>query len=337
MLTRPADQVEQSKKTNRPQLRGWNWLPDEPVENSPLFSWPPKPRRIAAWVTGSYLTLSIRTFVLAIALISWLLLTPSPEVAKVLEPDWVLGLFGRNLAMMLIVAGGLHLYFYTLRKQGEKRKFDKREMAKGAAVFKFKDQVLDNIYYSLVYGVTFWTMLEVGMLWLFANEYVASISWNEDPAWFLAVLFLIPLWHSFHFYWIHRFLHWKPLYKAVHAVHHRNVNIGPWSGMSMHPVESFIYLTSALIHLIVLSSPFHVVYHLQFLIFNAVIAHSGFESLLVKDKSVMHVGRFHHQLHHRYFECNYGNAEMPWDVWFGSFHNGTAESHENFKHRRKMA
>lgn len=169
----------------------------------------------------------MRTFVLAIALVSWLFLTPDSEVAKTMSPDWVLGLLGRNLAMMLIIFGGLHLYFHTFRKQGFEKKFDKREMAKGASHFKFKGQVLDNMYYSLVHGVTFWTMLEVGMLWVFANEYVPSITWNENSVWFLVVLFLIPIWHSFHYYWMHRFLHWKPLYRSVHAVHHRNVNIGP--------------------------------------------------------------------------------------------------------------
>jgi sterol desaturase/sphingolipid hydroxylase (fatty acid hydroxylase superfamily) len=32
---------------------------------------------------------------------------------------------------------------------------------------------------------------------------------------------------------------------------------------------------------------------------------------------------FHHQLHHRYFEVNYGNLDVPWDKLFGSFHDGT--------------
>jgi len=38
------------------------------------------------------------------------------------------------------------------------------------------------------------------------------------------------------------------------------------------------------------------------------------------------VGSFHHQLHHRYFECNYGGPEMPWDNWLGSFHDGSPEA-----------
>jgi len=317
--------------------RVWNYHPGAPVQNSPVFAWPPKPASILSWFRTSYLTFSIRTFVLALAAVSWFFLTPEPEVVRDIAPGWILALLGRNLAMMLVIAGGVHLYFYTFRRQGEKRKFDKREMATNSAVFKFKDQVLDNMYYSLVYGVTFWTAFECLFLWLYANGHLTVLSWNEHPVLFVAIIFLIPVWHSFHFYWLHRFLlHWKPMYKAVHSLHHRNINVGPWSGMSMHPIESFAYLTSVLIHLVVPSGPLHVIYHLQFLIFNAVIAHAGYESLLVKDKSVMVMGRFHHQLHHRYFECNYGNAEMPWDEWFGTFHDGTPEGHEKFLQRRRQ-
>jgi sterol desaturase/sphingolipid hydroxylase (fatty acid hydroxylase superfamily) len=101
------------------------------------------------------------------------------------------------------------------------------------------------------------------------------------------------------------------------------VSIGPWSGLSMHPIESFIYLTSIGIHLVIASSPFHLIFHLQFLVFNAVIAHSGFEGIVFKNKKIIDVGRFHHQLHHKFFECNYGNAEMPWDRWFGTFNDGS--------------
>ena len=59
------------------------------------------------------------------------------------------------------------------------------------------------------------------------------------------------------------------------------------------------------------------------MIFNAVIAHSGFDGLVLNDKKRLSLGRFHHQLHHRHFECNYGNAEMPWDKWFKTFHDGS--------------
>jgi sterol desaturase/sphingolipid hydroxylase (fatty acid hydroxylase superfamily) len=40
-------------------------------------------------------------------------------------------------------------------------------------------------------------------------------------------------------------------------------------------------------------------------------------------------------MHHRYFECNYGTLEVPWDKLFGSFHDGTSESHQKLLERRQ--
>ena len=115
-------------------------------------------------------------------------------------------------------------------------------------------------------------MFEFIFLWGYANDFLLQITWDSNPIWFVALLFIIPIWHSMHFYWTHRALHYKPLYDRVHSVHHRNISIGPWSGLSMHPVESFIYLTSIVLHLFIASSPFHLIFHLQFLVFNAVRA-----------------------------------------------------------------
>ena len=36
----------------------------------------------------------------------------------------------------------------------------------------------------------------------------------------------------------------------------------------------------------------------------------------------MSIDSFFHYLHHRYFECNYGNSKLPLDRWFGTFHDG---------------
>ena len=42
-------------------------------------------------------------------------------------------------------------------------------------------------------------------------------------------------------------------------------------------------------------------------------------------KSIPSAGYFHY-LHHKYFECNYGELTSPLDKWFGSFHDGTKNS-----------
>ena len=67
----------------------------------------------------------------------------------------------------------------------------------------------------------------------------------------------------------------------------------------------------------------------------AATTHAGYEGLLMKDKNRLKLGTFHHQMHHRYFECNYGSLEVPWDKLFGTFHDGTPAANERIKERRR--
>lgn len=325
----PADERAASR------ARAWNWHPELPIENDPLFAWPPDPVRIAKAFAANWLALTARVFILATSLVSWFYLQPALERCVEFEFGWMAQMYARNLGLMLLVAGGLHLYFYTFSRQGIRLKFDTREMARKNGAFNFRNQVLDNMFWSLASGVTVWTAYEILMMWGFANGYIAVLQWTENPVWFVAVFLLVPIWYSFHFYWGHRLLHWPPLYRMAHALHHRNINIGPWSGISMHPVEHVIYFSSVLIHWVVASHPVHILFHMQFDVLAAVTSHSGFEGLEVKDKNRVALGYFFHQLHHRYFECNYGTGEMPWDKWFGSFHDGTPEATAHVRERRR--
>ena len=42
------------------------------------------------------------------------------------------------------------------------------------------------------------------------------------------------------------------------------------------------------------------------------------------------VGSFFHHLHHRYFNCNYGSPEIPFDKWFKTYNDGTEEATNKF-------
>lgn len=313
----------------------WHYMPDVPVQTSPLFAWPPNPVKIAKWIAGSWLTIGENILLVGLATICWAWFQPSMETAKTIEAGWVLEIFIRNIVLMFIVAGGLHWFFHADKKQGDERKFDAREVPAKGRVYTFNNQLYDNMFWTLASGVTLWTAYETLMFWAMANGYAPVMTWRENPIWFAALLFLTPMWISFHFYWIHRWLHWPPLYKLAHSLHHRNTNVGPWSGLSMHPIETLLFFSSVLIHFVLASHPIHILFHMQHQALTAATSHTGFEGVVVKDENRFHLGRFHHQMHHRYFECNYGNLEVPWDKLFGSWHDGTAEAHERMKERRK--
>ena len=270
-----------------------------------------------------------------VAIGCWIWLYPSLTQAKTLAFGWVFQVWLVNMGMMIVVAGLLHWYFYMHKGQGKRLKFDRRDQAKGNRLWNFSDQVLDNMFWSLGSGVAQLTAFQVLIMWAMANGYAPTITFTENPVWFVLALLLLPVWSAFHFYWVHRLLHVPFLYNHVHSLHHRNVNVGPWSGLSMHPVEHLLYHSTLLIHFLVPLSPVHLVFGVIYNGPGAAMNHTGYENLLIKDKRRLALGTFYHQLHHRYYECNYGNQEMPWDRWFGTFHDGSDEATTQTRARKK--
>ena len=196
-------------------------------------------------------------------------------------------MYGRNLGLMILIAGGLHLYFYTYKRQGTSRKFDPRDLDRKNRKYFGNNQVWDNIFWSCASGITIATAYEVFFMWGYANDLLPFyLDWKKHPIWFVSTLIAIPFWSSIHFYLIHRLVHWKPLYKLAHAVHHRNDNIGPWSGISMHPIEHVIYLSSILIHAVVASHPVHIFFQTNWNTIGAAASHTGFESITIRDKPI---------------------------------------------------
>ena len=328
----PGDRSSGASKAKKPQ---WHYRPAVPIQVSPLFRRPFSLTAILKWFVGGWLPVSENLIILGLSVLSWIFLHPSLEQCREFSIDWIALIYCRNLALIFLVAGGLHLYFYIFKKQGDEGHYDARPLARNNRVFTFNDQVRDNMFWSCASGVTVWTGFEVLMMWALANGYAPALLWPEDAAWLILLIFLVPIWETFYFYLIHRLIHWPPLYRHVHYLHHRNINVGPWSGLSMHPVEHLIYLGSVMIHWIVPAHPLLIIYHLQHFTLSAATTHTGFEGIFSGGKKRLALGTFHHQMHHRFFECNYGGLEIPWDKWMGSFHDGTDESHQQFLQRRR--
>lgn len=322
-----------SQAGSRAARSEWHFAPALPIGNNPLFEFPWNLRHIIAYYRDYWLTVSEATIFAALAIGAWLLLEGMLGDMSVLRIEWIAMIYALHLGLVVLFAGGFHLFFYSLRRQGDELKYVPQFLHRGGGRFTFGRQVLDNMFWSLASGVTIMTGYVVLLLWLMAGGMIPTITFVDHPVMFASIMFATGIWVAFHFYWGHRLLHVGVLYRWVHALHHRNVNVGPWSGISMHPVEHLIYFSSMLIHLVVPSHPILVLFHANMLALSAIFGHTGFHELLVGKSRRMALGHFHHQLHHRYFECNYGSVDMPLDIWFGTFHDGTNEARKRMKSR----
>ncbi len=313
-----------TKFTGKRDKRG-DWRPEKPIEYAPVLQWPVKPFAILKWLfgyPGYFLPWNVVYFIFPI--VTWIYLTPDMESMKAVQPGWIAFIFIRNLLMLLGVAGAWHLWLYVKQAQGTSWKYSNKWMARDNDIFMFRNQVYDNLFWTIVSAVPIWTAYECLSLWLMANGYVPSVSFAEHPYYVIFMLAIIPLLRDFHFYWVHRFLHWGPMYKWAHYLHHNNVNYGPLTGTSMHPIEHLLYFSGVIFHWIVPSHPIHAIYHVMHAAITPAQGHAGFERIEIVDGVEVRVGDFFHYLHHKYFECNYGiDGPFPLDQWFGTFHDGT--------------
>ena len=310
----------------------WNHVPDDlPLGVNPLWSWPPQPGAVARWYWNSWFPLTVNLAIVGLAFAAWA--WTSPGLAGAAEPGlWIAGIWARNFVLIFALAHSLHMVFHSAQLQGLARKYDPRPFPRQGRMFTMQNQLWDNMVWTLASGVTIWSAYEALIWWAMANGYAPIWTWDDGAVWFIAIFFLIPIWESFYFYWIHRILH-TDLFYRFHALHHRNTDIGPWSGLSMHPIEHLFYFGTALIHFVVPTHPVHMICHLMFYALYAVTTHTGFEGVWRSGRKRLHLGNFHHQMHHRYFEVNYGTLECPWDVLFGTFHDGSETAKVQMKER----
>lgn len=310
-----------------------DWAPEEPLEPAPIWLFPPQPKKILAWIPAFFFPYNILFMISAI--VYWQMFVPDVLVLQSFGWVWVLKMFGINVILAFIWYQGWELPLYVKRRQGNRFKYNHKFPADHPSdVFWFKSQNFDNMLRSMFIGVPVWTALQVFMLWSFANGYIPYLKFAENPLWLALIVLVVPIIHDFHFYCIHRLIHVPVLYKYIHSVHHNSNNPGPWSSLSMHPIEHFLYFSTVFWHFVIPSNPVIALYQLHFAGFGAVPGHIGFDKVETFDDSGFDTHAYMHYLHHKYFEVNYGgDGLVPFDRMFGTYHDGSKEADEQMKFR----
>ena len=234
-------------------------------------------------------------------------------------PGVLLGILGFQVARYIVIAGGAFLLFWNaFADRNRARKIDPRKIS--------RSDILREIRWSFL---TFLVFLVPGFLivtgrrqgWIQLESGPIAIQQALPFVGLIAVMLLV---HDFYFYWIHRWMHSRYLYRAFHEVHHRSLNPTPWAAFSFHPLEAL--LESAVVYVFVIFLPMHAaaifVFQLVSLLMN-VYGHLGYD-LTPAHWKTNRVLRFvnttrNHHWHHQRFSGNYGLYTTVWDRLFGTY------------------
>ena len=143
---------------------------------------------------------------------------------------------------------------------------------------------------------------------------------------YLAVsLVILVVSHDAWFYWTHRLMHHRRLFRKVHLKHHRSVAPTPWAAYSFAAAEAVVQAVFLTLLLTVL--PLHpavIFVFLAHMIVRNVMGHAGVE-LLPRTWVAGWWGRWftttlHHDMHHAGGVFNYGLYFTWWDELCGTEH-----------------
>ncbi len=137
-------------------------------------------------------------------------------------------LFIVNCIAVFLFCSAFEYRLYAARAQGSRFKYHaKFPNDQKNTAFLFRSQNLEGIIRGFGTGVPIWTAYEVGILFAFANGYAPWLAFSQHTLYLGLLALLVPMFHEFHFFCIHRLIHWPPLHRSVHSVHHHSVNPRP--------------------------------------------------------------------------------------------------------------
>lgn len=230
---------------------------------------------------------------------------------------WSIFLPGFALASILF----FQLLFYVWKKE-DWRKFKLNQQTPADKVQrKERKYSLISLFIFAIAGILMEWLEQAG--WTQIYYEVDGIGWLYLlPSFFLA--FLI---HDGYFYWTHRLLHVKWLYKHVHIWHHSFNNPTPFSAFAFHPIEGIMQI--AIVPLVAVLIPIHwsvLVFFAGFLLAMTVYGHCGFEMRANKTGIFrLFNTSLHHYQHHRHVRYNFGIYMNMWDALMGTNHHSYPE------------
>ncbi|MFD1255308.1 sterol desaturase family protein [Mucilaginibacter terrae] len=242
-------------------------------------------------------------------------------------------LFGVSAIRYFVIAGVPFMLVYKiLTSWFSKSKIQKKE----ANIKDFEREILHSMQTTAVLVIVGY----IAFFTPFKNHSQIYTNINAYPIWWIGVSLILSLIiHDTYFYWMHRLLHHKKLFKLTHLVHHQSTNPSPWASYSFHFIEA--WTEGAVLFVIALLIPVHPLTIIVFTIIGFMInvyGHLGFE---VAPRWFRHTVLFefintsvHHNMHHSKFKGNYGLYFRVWDRMMATEHPDYVQDYDRVQQNR---
>ncbi len=238
------------------------------------------------------------------------------SVVQMLGIQWVM-----NLIRYLSIAGGTYLIVWkVLAPRLKKYRHNKGKI-------KISD-VKRELFYSLL-STTLFLIPSLAVIF-FGKEGVFKVYYDisdHSLIWYATSFVISFLVHDTYFYWLHRTLHTKWLYKRFHSIHHKSIYPTPLAAFAFNASEAI--LESCFFPIILFFLPIHYSVIMIFAAFSLIMnayGHLGHDVLpeQIQDGPVLkHINHpTHHGWHHRHHRGNYGFYLKWWDKAMGTYKGG---------------
>lgn len=250
---------------------------------------------------------------------------------KIIEE--IFKMFSISSLRYFILAGVPFILFYLVMPDKLLRfKIQQKQASKKD----FLRDVLHSVQSNLIF-----TIIAVLILFTPFKQYTLMYDQISDyPIWYIgfSVVCCLVI-HDTYFYWMHRLLHHKKLFKLTHVLHHKSTNPSPWTSYSFHLLEALT--EGAVLLVIVFVFPVHALTIVLFTVSAFVInvyGHLGYE---IAPKWFRHTWLFeilntsvHHNLHHSKFKGNYGLYFRVWDRLMRTEHPDYVREYDRLQEQR---
>jgi len=235
--------------------------------------------------------------------------------------DHFIGTFTFDLGRYLIAASALTLILWLAKSWAEARRIQNRRAKRDDYVREISSSFRTVFFFALT-GLATVLMIEAGIIPVHEGPYAFST--------FAIQVAAITLFHDAYFYWMHRALHHKRLFRATHLHHHKSRTPTAWAAYSFSAWEGVTESAFMPLYLLIVSLmgvtyiDFAIFVFLAWMIIRNVMGHAGVELFpagWVDSKWLDWITTTtHHDLHHSEGNHNFGLYFTWWDRWMGTEH-----------------